>query len=227
MKHPSLAVVIPTLNEAAQITTVLQNVRATLPEAHIVVVDGGSNDGTVDLAMPLAHQVLLAPAGRARQMNAGCAAITAAPDYWLFLHADTELPANANTALGQAFEKGAVWGRFDVRITGQSRLLPMVAWFMNWRSRLTGIATGDQAIFVRHDAFTELGGFADQPLMEDIELSRQLRQLARPVCLSERVMTSGRRWESRGLWRTIFLMWRLRYRYWRGHSAEELARLYR
>jgi hypothetical protein len=146
----------------------------------------------------------------------------------LFLHADTTLPADAPAAIAQALAWGADWGRFDVCIAGRSRMLPVVAAFMNRRSRWTGIATGDQAIFVRRTLFNSLGGFPDQPLREDIELSRRLRQRGHaPACLRQRVVTSGRRWDERGAWRTILLMWRLRWQYWRGTPAETLARMYR
>ena len=149
----------------------------------------------------------------------------------LFLHADTRLPADADRLLATALATGARWGRFDVRIEGRSRWLPVVATFMNLRSRLTGIATGDQALFMRREVFDRVGGFPDQPLMEDVEITRRLcarpREFGRPACLRQRVVTSGRRWDERGAWRTIVLMWRLRWAYWRGARAEDLARLYR
>jgi rSAM/selenodomain-associated transferase 2 len=148
-------------------------------------------------------------------------------DCVLFLHADTRLPADADRIVLDAVQRGASWGRFDVRIEGRSRWLPVVAALMNARSRLSGIATGDQAIFVTRAAFDRVGGFPDQPLMEDIEISRRLRRLARPACLRARVVTSGRRWDTHGAWRTIVLMWRLRWAYWRGAPAQELARRYR
>jgi len=157
-------------------------------------------------------------------MNAGAA--RADGELLLFLHADTRLPDHADAAVLRAVAGGADWGRFDVSIEGRSALLRVVALLMNLRSRLTGIATGDQAIFVRRDLFQRLGGFADQPLMEDIELSRRLRAVSRPACLRARVRTSGRRWDSRGVWHTIVLMWRLRWRYWRGVPPEVLAREY-
>ena len=158
-------------------------------------------------------------------MNAGAAA--AAGSVLLFLHADTRLPHDAHAAIAQAITKGHVWGRFDVRIVGRSRWLPMVAAMMNWRSRITGIATGDQAIFVTRAAFDAAGRFPDQPLMEDIALTSRLRRIGAPACLRAKVQTSGRRWDERGAWHTIVLMWRLRWRYWRGASAEALAVLYR
>lgn len=196
--------------------------------AEVIVVDGGSTDGTPDVCASLADQVLVGPAslrGRARQMNHGAAQASGAR--LLFLHADTQLPPDVDVLVAQALAGDESWGRFDVRIEGQSRWLPMVAAMMNWRSRATGIATGDQAIFVQRNSFMQVGGFPDQPLMEDIELSRRLRALQAPVCLRQRVVTSGRRWDQRGAWRTIVLMWRLRWMYWRGAPPEQLARLYR
>lgn len=221
-----LSIIVPVLDEAAGITTTLQALAALRAAGHeVIVVDGGSRDGTPALAAPLADAVHGSERGRARQMNVGAAA--ARGDVLLFLHADTQLPAQADVQVLRAVAAGARWGRFDVRISGRSRWLPLVARLMNWRSRLTGIATGDQAIFVRADLFRQLGGFAAQPLMEDIELCRRLRRIGRPACLKARVLTSGRRWETHGVWRTIVLMWRLRWRYWRGAAPEDLARAYR
>jgi len=168
--------------------------------------------------------VVVAPAGRARQMNAGAAA--AQGELLLFLHADTQLPDGADHLVRRAL-LAAPWGRFDVRISGRPFMLRVVAALMNLRSRWTGIATGDQAIFVTRAAFEQVGGFPDQPLMEDVEISRRLRTVGRPSCLRERVATSGRRWETRGVWRTIFLMWRLRWSYWRGAPVQVLAEAYR
>lgn len=226
MSSPALSIVVPVLNEARGIEALLSGLAPLRQRGvEVVVVDGHSQDGTVRLAAPLADAVLTAPAGRARQMNAGAAASQGA--VLLFLHADTQLPQGADRLVGAAIGNGAGWGRFDVRIVGAPRMLRVVAALMNARSRLTGIATGDQAIFVRRDVFERLGGFPDQPLMEDIELSLRLRRLSPPACLRQRVVTSGRRWESRGVWRTIFLMWRLRWRYWRGEPAQALAEAYR
>ncbi|MBX3638771.1 MAG: TIGR04283 family arsenosugar biosynthesis glycosyltransferase, partial [Rubrivivax sp.] len=189
----------------------------------------GSRDGTPALAAPLADRVIASPRGRALQMNAGAETIARAADadVLLFLHADTLLPPEADRLVLGAIARGARWGRFDVHISGRPRLLRVVAALMNVRSRWTGIATGDQAIFVERALFEAISGFPAQPLMEDVELSRRLRALARPACLRERVVTSGRRWESRGVWRTVWLMWRLRWRYWRGEAPEALAREYR
>ncbi len=197
--------------------------------AQVIVADGGSTDATVAIA--LANQspaitVIHASKGRALQMNAGAAHATG--KVLLFLHADTVLPPNADVLVEGALASGVhVWGRFDVRIEGKSRWLPVITVLMNLRSRLTGIATGDQAIFMTHTAFSVLGGYAAQPLMEDIDISHRLRQLSAPACLRAQVMTSGRRWETRGVWRTILLMWRLRFAYWRGTPPERLAQLYR
>lgn len=236
-----ISVIIPTLNEAASIETVLASVRESLqtltndgavtsdtPGAkvfEVIVVDGGSTDKTCALAQGLADCLIQAPRGRARQMNAGAA--RARGEYLLFLHADTCLPGDAGAQLNAAIGVKTAWGRFDVRIEGESAMLGVIAKLMNWRSRLTGIATGDQAMFVQRDMFERVSGFADQPLMEDIELSRQLLAFAQPMCLPGPARTSGRRWEARGVWPTILLMWRLRWRYWRGASAEELAKAYR
>ena len=222
---PRLSIVIPVLNEADGIggrLTVLQPLRAA--GAEIVLADGGSTDGTCDLVAGLADRIIAAPRGRGSQMNVG--AEQARGDILLFLHADTELPDGALTAIEVAVAEGAVWGRFDVRIVGASPLLPVVATLMNWRSRLTGIATGDQAIFVTRAAFARAGGFPDIPLMEDIAFSTAMRRIAHPACLAVRVATSGRRWEKHGVWRTIAMMWWLRLRFWLGVSPQTLAREY-
>ena len=221
-----LSIIIPVLNEAAGVQRVLQALGPLRQRgAELIVVDGGSEDDTPALCHGLADQVLAGPRGRARQMNHG--ATQASADRLLFLHADTELPPNADVLIAQALARDRIWGRFDVLIEGRSPWLPVVAAMMNWRSRSTGIATGDQAIFVQRQVFESVGGFPDLPLMEDIEISRRLRALQAPVCLRQRVRTSGRRWDERGAWRTIVLMWRLRWHYWRGVPAEQLARLYR
>lgn len=223
---PTLSIVVPTLNEAGTIEHTLAALAPLRAQGvEIIVADGGSSDATAELALPWVDRVLAAPRGRARQMNAG-AAVTRG-ELLLFLHADTRLPDGAAASIRQAIDAGADWGRFDVHIAGRPRLLRIVAAGMNTRSRWTGIATGDQALFVRRAVFERLGGFPDQPLMEDVELSRRLRAVGRPACLRERVITSGRRWEHRGVWRTIFLMWRLRWRYWRGESPQALAEAYR
>jgi rSAM/selenodomain-associated transferase 2 len=224
---PALSIVIPVLDEAGRIAAALD---ALAPwraggGVEVIVADGGSRDGTPALAAGRADRVLTSPPGRARQMNAG--AREARAGALLFLHADTALPPDAPRLVARALDTHA-WGRFDVRIDGRSRALPLVAAAMNLRSRASGIATGDQALFMRRDAFAAVGGFPDQPLMEDVEISRRLRaRCGAPACLRERVVTSGRRWDERGAARTIALMWRLRLLYWLGVPAERLAAAYR
>jgi rSAM/selenodomain-associated transferase 2 len=226
---PVLSIVIPTLNEAAGLEATLQALQPLrLRGVELVLADGGSSDSTPTLAQPWVDAVVDAPRGRALQMNAGAARARA--DVLLFLHADTRLPPLADVLVLQAVQrsdKGACWGRFDVRIEGRPWMLRVVAVLMNLRSRASGIATGDQAIFITREAFERVGGFPEQVLMEDIEISRRLKRLGRPACLRARVCTSGRRWEQRGVWRTIVLMWRLRWRYWRGESPARLAEAYR
>ena len=221
-----LSIIIPVLNEAETIAARLDALQALRARGvEVIVVDGGSADDSAGRAAPLADRVITAPRGRGRQMNAGAEQATG--EVLLFLHADTVLPDSATERIEAAVTGGALWGRFDVRIEGASVMLPIVAALMNGRSRLTGIATGDQAMFVRREAFDAVGGFPLQPLMEDIELSQRLLRRSRPACLRARVTTSGRRWEQRGVWRTIVLMWRLRWAYWRGVPAEVLAEAYR
>ncbi|MCC6481780.1 MAG: TIGR04283 family arsenosugar biosynthesis glycosyltransferase [Sphingomonadaceae bacterium] len=222
-----LSIIIPMLNEAQGLPGLLQHLfPLQRHDAEIIMVDGGSTDGSAALAESVGFTVLHAGRSRARQMNAG--ASTATGDALLFLHADTRLPDGVEQIVSQALaDNHHVWGRFDVRIEGRSRMLRVVAALMNLRSRLTGIATGDQAMFMTREAFSAAGGFPEQPLMEDIELSKRLLGLSPPACISRRAITSGRRWESRGIWRTIFLMWRLRWAYWRGAPPEELAKAYR
>jgi rSAM/selenodomain-associated transferase 2 len=222
----SLSIVIPVLNEAAGIADALAALApCRAREAEVVVVDGGSADATIAIARPLADHVLSAPRGRGSQMNAGAAA--AKGDVLLFLHADTRLPPDADRLVLTGLQNSnRAWGRFDVTIAGRSPLLRMVATMMNLRSRLSGIATGDQAIFVAREAFAEVRGFPDIPLMEDIVLSRRLKRVGRPLCLAARVITSGRRWEQHGVIRTMVMMWRLRLAFFLGAEPARLARRY-
>jgi rSAM/selenodomain-associated transferase 2 len=223
---PALSIVIPTLNEETTIVSALDAL-ATLRAVgcDVIVADGGSSDRTVALARPRCDQVVAAPRGRGAQMNAGAAA--GRGDVLLFLHADTRLPDGADgLILGELARSQRAWGRFDVHIAGRHPLLGMVAYLMNWRSRLTGIATGDQAIFVERSAFVAAGRFPDIALMEDLALSARLRRVTRPLCLSACVTTSGRRWDDHGFVRTILLMWRLRAAFFRGADPASLARAY-
>jgi len=218
-----LSIVVPVLDEAEGIAahlSALAPLRAN--GAEVIVVDGGSTDATCELAEPLSDRVVVAPRGRATQMNAGAA--LASGDVLVFLHADTRLPAHADRLIAGAFTGGGRrWGRFDVAIEGRHPLLSLVAGLMNLRSRATGIATGDQAIFVTREAFREVRGYPDIPLMEDIALSCALKRLSRPACIAQRVKTSGRRWERRGVLRTIATMWRLRLAFFLGASPRRLA----
>jgi rSAM/selenodomain-associated transferase 2 len=223
---PKLSIIVPVLNEADIIADTLAALAPLRQRgAEVIVADGGSRDGTVDLARPGADRVIVAPRGRAAQMNAG--ASLARGDVLLFLHADTRLPGNADALVLAGLKRsGRAWGRFDIAIAGRSPLLAPVARTINLRSRLTGIATGDQAIFVTRDVFARLGGFPDLPLMEDVALSRTLKRVSRPLCVSPKVTTSGRRWEQHGVLRTIVLMWRLRLAYFLGAEPAALARRY-
>ena len=216
-----LSVVIPVLNEAPRIAAALERLAPLRGRGHeVLVVDGGSDDASAALAAPLCDRLLRAPRGRATQLNAGARA--ARHEQLVFLHADTELPRDADRLIAAALEQRC-WGRFDVEIEGRHPALPLIAAAMNLRSRLTGIATGDQAIFVRRADFP---GFPEIPLMEDVALSRVLKRRGPPACLGCRVRTSARRWESRGVLATVLLMWRLRALYALGVSPERLARLY-
>jgi len=221
------SVIVPALDEAAAIEAALAPLQRLRRDGHeIIVADGGSADATLARAAPLADRAFVAPRGRALQMNAGAAA--ASGEVLLFLHADSRLEADAVDAMLDAMAATrARWGRFDAAIEGRSRALPLVAAAMNLRSRITGIATGDQGIFVERALFGEAGGYPDQPLMEDVELSARLKRRAgAPLCLRTRIVTSGRRWDRQGALRTIVAMWRLRLAYRLGAEAATLARRY-
>ena len=221
MSGARLSVVIPVLNEASVIGAALAALAPLRARGHeLIVVDGGSEDGSRELAAPLADRVLSARRGRARQMNAGAAA--ASGEALVFLHADTRLPEGADQLILHALQRNQ-WGRFDVAIEGRSALLPVIACLMNLRSRLTGIATGDQAIFVLRTAFA---GFPEIQLMEDVAFSKTMKRRSRPACLRAKATTSGRRWERHGVLRTMLLMWRLRLAYFLGTAPDELARRY-
>jgi rSAM/selenodomain-associated transferase 2 len=219
-----VSVIVPVLNEAHTVAAALATARA--PEVlEIIVVDGGSSDRTRRVAAPLADVVVRGPRGRAAQMNAGAA--RARGDVLLFLHADTLLPLGfAAHVLGACWQPGVVGGRFDVELQPTSPVLRLVAALMNLRSRLSRIATGDQAIFIRRDVFARLGGYAQLSLMEDIDLSRRMKRAGAVACLRARVVTSSRRWRRDGVWRTIVRMWMLRLLYFAGVRPETLARFY-
>jgi rSAM/selenodomain-associated transferase 2 len=223
---PRLSIIIPTLDEEATTGAALAALAPLRARGvEVVVVDGGSRDCTTVIAAPLTDRLLTAPRGRGAQMNAGASVATG--DVLLFLHADTMLPADADRLVIEGLTRsGSAWGRFDVWIEGNAPSLRLIATLMNLRSRVTGIATGDQAMFVVREAFSAAGGFSDIPLMEDVALSKQLKRIGLPLCLAARVTTSGRRWEQNGVLRTILLMWRLRFAYWLGAEPATLARQY-
>ncbi len=222
-----LSVIIPALNEANNIRRTLLPLQALRQEGHeIILCDGGSEDDTKRQAQTLVDKLLDAPRGRAHQMNAGAAVATG--NLLLFLHADTLLPDNAAQAIAAAADGGTrpCWGRFDVRLSGRQPLLRLVEWMMNQRSRITGIATGDQGMFIQRTLFHQIGGFPPLALMEDITLSRTLKRHAAPICLRAKVTTSSRRWEEQGIVSTIFLMWRMRLAYFFGACPQRLAHAY-
>jgi rSAM/selenodomain-associated transferase 2 len=222
----TISIIVPVLNEAANIAQALQRLQPMRARGHeVIVVDGGSRDGTPGLAGPLADRVLHAPRGRARQMNAGAHA--ARGDALLFLHADTRLPEDADRLVADGLRNTQRrWGRFDVAIEGNHPMLRVIAWSMNLRSRLTSVCTGDQCLFADRALFLQMGGYPPIDLMEDIALSKLLRRIARPLILEAAAVTSGRRWEARGVWRTMLLMWWLRLRYFLGASTSRLQRIY-
>ena len=224
---PVLSVVIPVLNEAAVLPSLLATLKRQLACVNFVVevifVDGASVDNSAELIRAQGYSCVHSERGRAQQMNAGAAQASAGKI--IFLHADSDLADGGLNAVVAALGTKH-WGRFDVRISGDAMMFFVIAFCMNWRSRLSGIATGDQGIFVRRASFEKAGGFPNQALMEDIALSVRLRKLSSPACLKLKVCTSGRRWQQRGIWRTIFLMWRLRFTYWLGASPQKLAKRY-
>lgn len=248
-----VSIIIPIFNEADNLSRLFQNLTSLDPAPQqVILIDGGSTDSSTVIAQDLIKavlsdtssaidwQVLESNAGRATQMNAG--ASLASGEVLLFLHADTQLPTQAianitaaisiratrTTAISTTAIRTAVWGRFDVQLDSNALMLRVVSQMINWRSRVSGIATGDQAIFIQRALFEQLGGYPDQALMEDIEISKRLKALAKPICLNRKVVTSARRWQQHGTWRTIVLMWQLRFDYWRGVSADHIrARYYK
>jgi rSAM/selenodomain-associated transferase 2 len=223
---PRISIVIPVLNEARSLQAHLPLLQAAREAGHeVILVDGGSTDEGPALAAPLVDKLVRSPAGRALQMNAGAA--QASGDLLLFLHVDTRLPEGAIALLQQAFVQPAVqWGRFDVRLSGAHRAFRLIETMINLRSRVSGVATGDQALFLRAGLFHAIGGFPAIPLMEDVAITKTLRRLSRPLCLRERVTTSSRRWEQHGIVRTVLLMWWLRLLYVCGMSPARLRDMY-
>jgi rSAM/selenodomain-associated transferase 2 len=220
----NFSIIIPTLNEALSIKQCLMALQPLRECCEIIVVDGGSMDNTEKLAKPLVDKLIASEKGRAIQMNAGVE--NAKGNILIFLHADTFLPPEALTQIAQTIGHKRQWGRFDVELRGSHTMLKMIAFFMNWRSRITGIATGDQVIFVNKQLFESVGHYPVIPLMEDIALCKKLKKISQPVCLKTRVISSGRRWEQFGVFKTIVLMWSLRLRYFFGADPQILALLY-
>ena len=225
MSDHTVAIVVPLLNEAKSLSQLFQLLDG-LDADEIVLVDGGSEDDSLELLGKAPFRWLQSKKGRAFQMNAGASICQS--ETLLFLHADTEIDAVAIASARDAMaDSEVVGGRFNLKLSGRHPMLRLIERMINLRSRFTKISTGDQAMFVRRKIFEKLGGFSDQPLMEDIEFSRRLKQQGRVACLHDRVTTSSRRWEQFGILRTILLMWKLRFLYWTGVSPERLARIYR
>ena len=221
-----ISVIIPTLNEAESISACLTSLQSLREQGHeVIVVDAASNDATLTLSETKADFILSSPKGRARQLNFG--ASKASGEILLFLHADTLVFANTISVLNE-LTAGAepFWGRFDVRLSGSNVVFRVIEYFMNTRSRLSGIATGDQAIFVSRQLFDQVGGFPEIDLMEDISLSASLKKVCRPLCLKEKVQSSSRRWEQNGIIKTVLTMWVLRFRFAMGASPARLAKEY-
>ncbi|MEW8508595.1 MAG: TIGR04283 family arsenosugar biosynthesis glycosyltransferase [Candidatus Thiodiazotropha sp.] len=220
-----ISIILPTLNEGPMLERCLQDLQPLRRDGHeLIVVDGGSQWELPRGIESLVDRLLQSPPGRARQMNSG--AMKASGEIYWFLHADSRISDALVEAIVEAAGPGIFWGRFDVRLSGSHPLFRIIERMMNWRSRLSGIATGDQGIFVDRHLFTRVGGFPEQPLMEDVEISRRLKRIVPPFNLPGPLLTSSRRWESHGILRTILLMWMLRLAYWLGISPRHLARLY-
>lgn len=221
-----ISIVIPVLNEAPLIEQTLRALQPLREAGHeVIVVDGESHDDTVTRSKPYADKIIQGSRGRSRQMNAG--ATLASHEILLFLHADTFLPERADGLIVKGMNgKRIRWGRFDVKFSGKHSLLRIIEFLMNWRSRLSRIATGDQAIFVKRDLFEAMGGFPEVDLMEDIAFCKILKKYGRPLCLYQSVLTSSRRWEEKGLFRTVLLMWFLRLAYFFKVNPHRLAKLY-
>ena len=221
-----ISLIIPTLNEAENIESMLKGLAPLRQLGHeVIVVDGGSEDKTVELARHKADKVIQTTAGRALQMNAG--ASQAKGEILWFIHADTQVPVHAAQQILKVFQnQNNYWGRFDVQLSGKQFIFRIVEKLMNLRSCITGIATGDQGIFVRRNCFVAIGGFRPIPLMEDIEISRRLKEWSRPCCIRDKIVTSSRRWEKNGIFPTILLMWRLRLAYALGVNPKKLAQSY-
>lgn len=225
MKLCKISVIVPVLNERTCIVDTLLKLQPLRHRGHeVILVDGGSCDATPVVARPFVDQIHCTEAGRARQMNLG--ARHSSGEILFFLHADTRVPDNVDRLINNAMNHQSGWGRFNITLAGTHPLLRLIEVGMNLRSSITGITTGDQGLFISRDWFVSIGGFPDQPLMEDIAFSRSLKPLAAPICLTHRLVTSSRRWEHYGVVRTVFRMWYLRTAYYFGVPARQLAKQY-
>ncbi|MES9992986.1 MAG: TIGR04283 family arsenosugar biosynthesis glycosyltransferase [Candidatus Thiodiazotropha sp.] len=221
----TLTIIIPCLNEGPALELCLNDLQPLRLAGHeLIVVDGGSEQPVSAHIESLVDRLLQSSPGRAHQMN--CGAREAGGEIYWFLHADSRISEDMGMAIIEAAKSAGIWGRFDVRLSGGHLLFRVIERMMNWRSRISGIATGDQGIFVERRLFSAVGGFPQQPLMEDIEISRRLKRITPPVTLPGPLLTSSRRWERQGIVRTILLMWLLRFAYWIGVSPRHLAKLY-
>ena len=218
------SIIIPTLNEKKSIQSCLLALQPLRNDSELIIVDADSTDNTRLLAAPLVDKVLLSPKGRGKQMNIGAKQATG--EILIFLHADTCLPENALPLIEKKISLARQWGRFDIQLSGNLFLLKVIAPMMYWRSRLTRIATGDQVIFVTRLAFEQAGRYPEISLMEDIALCKKLKKISPPNCLKDKVISSSRRWEQNGIYRTLLLMWTLRLRYFFGADPKTLAFLY-
>ncbi len=216
-----LSIVVPVLNEGEGLVSFLRALPVNDSEMEIILADGGSTDGSISRVESQVTKVATSEKGRARQMNAG--ATMAEGEYLLFLRADTYLPEGFKTLV---LESKADWGRFDVRLSGDHWAFRMIEFMMNWKSGKTGICTGDQAIFIKRSLFESMGGYASVPLMEDIEITDRLRKTAKPMRIRTPLTTSSRRWEDKGILKTMLLMWYLRIRYATGTSPDLLVKKY-
>ena len=219
----NISIIVPVRNEATRIISFLKKLQSLRQHAEIIVVDGQSKDDTAKLAEAWCDKLVASPAGRAIQMNAG--AKLAQSNTLLFLHADTYLPDNAHELVEQALRENE-WGRFDIKLSGEMFMFRIIKTLINLRSRLSNIATGDQAIFLKKDLFNHIGMYDQQPLMEDIALCRKLRRHGDAACIKQKAVTSSRRWEEHGVWKTIVTMWSLRFAYFIGISPSKLYRFY-
>jgi len=222
----NISILVPSFNEAAVLPEQLPMFEALAEHAEVIFCDGGSSDGSWEMLQATGFHCVQSAAGRALQMNT--AAKYATGDVLLFVHIDTHLGAEHLRAMQHGMhDKSVVGGRFDVRLSGEHPMFRVIESMINLRSRWSKISTGDQCQFVQRDVFEKIGGFPHQALMEDVEFSKRLKSMGKITCLREVVETSSRRWEKNGIFKTIGLMWKLRFLYWRGVSAERLAKMYR